>query len=183
MTGRRSTLRKVGKWAGLAVCLLVLGVGAASFARGRSCTLCDRPRVWVAVADGAIAVYWETWREPPEAAGRRMFYHPPVNPAVVGRILRFMFLGGDNQAGCATRLPTIDCDSAGGLVILPLWLPLVVATVLTATLRWRDRRRIPPGHCGQCGYNLTGNVSGVCPECGTAVAAGATRCNREDGGG
>ena len=24
-------------------------------------------------------------------------------------------------------------------------------------------------HCAQCGYNLTGNVSGVCPECGTPV--------------
>ena len=23
--------------------------------------------------------------------------------------------------------------------------------------------------CKQCGYNLTGNVSGVCPECGTEV--------------
>ena len=31
----------------------------------------------------------------------------------------------------------------------------------------RDRR-YPPGHCLKCGYNLTGNVSGVCPECGTA---------------
>jgi hypothetical protein len=24
--------------------------------------------------------------------------------------------------------------------------------------------------CAQCSYNLTGNVSGVCPECGTAIA-------------
>lgn len=23
--------------------------------------------------------------------------------------------------------------------------------------------------CGRCGYNLTGNVSGVCPECGKAL--------------
>jgi predicted Zn-ribbon and HTH transcriptional regulator len=28
-----------------------------------------------------------------------------------------------------------------------------------------------PGQCRNCGYNLTGNVSGICPECGTAVAA------------
>jgi hypothetical protein len=26
------------------------------------------------------------------------------------------------------------------------------------------------GGCGMCGFNLTGNVSGLCPECGTAVA-------------
>jgi hypothetical protein len=34
------------------------------------------------------------------------------------------------------------------------------------------RRRSPrykPGRCRSCGYDLTGNVSGVCPECGGAV--------------
>ena len=33
------------------------------------------------------------------------------------------------------------------------------------------RRRFPGGHCQQCDYNLTGNESGTCPECGTAVDA------------
>jgi len=27
--------------------------------------------------------------------------------------------------------------------------------------------------CGACGYDLTGNVSGVCPECGTEIEAAA----------
>ena len=31
------------------------------------------------------------------------------------------------------------------------------------------RKRRPPGHCVQCGYNLTGNVSGRCPECGNRI--------------
>lgn len=31
------------------------------------------------------------------------------------------------------------------------------------------RPKQPALCCGQCGYNLTGNVSGVCPECGTAI--------------
>jgi hypothetical protein len=26
-----------------------------------------------------------------------------------------------------------------------------------------------PGFCTSCSYNLTGNVSGVCPECGTVI--------------
>lgn len=30
---------------------------------------------------------------------------------------------------------------------------------------------IPPGHCTTCGYNLTGNVSGKCSECGEPVPA------------
>jgi len=25
------------------------------------------------------------------------------------------------------------------------------------------------GICDQCGYNLTGNISGVCPECGLRI--------------
>lgn len=28
-----------------------------------------------------------------------------------------------------------------------------------------------PGHCNTCGYNLTGNVSGICSECGAKVLA------------
>ena len=42
--------------------------------------------------------------------------------------------------------------------------------------RLRHRRR--RGLCERCGYDLTGNVSGTCPECGTAaagVAAGNVR--------
>jgi predicted RNA-binding Zn-ribbon protein involved in translation (DUF1610 family) len=31
---------------------------------------------------------------------------------------------------------------------------------------WRSP---PPGHCPHCNYNLTGNVSGLCPECGTTL--------------
>jgi hypothetical protein len=56
--------------------------------------------------------------------------------------------------------------------VLPLWIPLMLAAVPTAVLWWTDRRRIPPGHCRKCGYNLTGNVSGVCPECGAEVKSG-----------
>ena len=52
---------------------------------------------------------------------------------------------------------------------LPIWILLLPAAISTAFLFWRDRRRIPPGHCQRCGYNLTGNVSGKCPECGTPI--------------
>ena len=53
-------------------------------------------------------------------------------------------------------------------VIVPLWIPPVVLAIPTYIL-WRRDRRYPPGHCQECGYNLTGNVSGVCPECGTKI--------------
>jgi hypothetical protein len=34
---------------------------------------------------------------------------------------------------------------------------------------FRRRRRRKLGLCVRCGYNLTGNVSGVCPECGDTI--------------
>ncbi len=46
----------------------------------------------------------------------------------------------------------------GALALYPAW-----ALMFGPVRRWRRRRR---GLCVGCGYNLTGNVSGVCPECG-----------------
>jgi tetratricopeptide (TPR) repeat protein len=40
-----------------------------------------------------------------------------------------------------------------------------------AQVEGRGSSAPPPGHCIQCGYSLTGNVSGRCPECGTPVHA------------
>jgi hypothetical protein len=52
--------------------------------------------------------------------------------------------------------------------------PAVVALFLATPLLFiishiRQRGRRMPGNCHTCGYNLTGNTSGVCPECGTPV--------------
>ncbi len=33
----------------------------------------------------------------------------------------------------------------------------------------------PPGHCEMCGYDLTGNVSGICSECGTPIPRGESK--------
>jgi hypothetical protein len=60
-------------------------------------------------------------------------------------------------------------------VELPLWLPLLIVALPTAFMFYRDRNRIPPGHCSTCGYNLTGNVSGVCPECGQSCNSSEAR--------
>lgn len=51
----------------------------------------------------------------------------------------------------------------------PLWTPLALLMLLAAALWWRDRRPFPRGRCATCGYDLTGNVSGRCPECGLPI--------------
>ena len=58
----------------------------------------------------------------------------------------------------------------------PLYLPfLVLATSLAALCVYprltRRRWRRKHGLCVSCGYDLTGNVSGRCPECGETTEA------------
>ncbi|MCH7995056.1 MAG: hypothetical protein IIB57_11525 [Planctomycetes bacterium] len=55
-----------------------------------------------------------------------------------------------------------------GVFRIPVWLLVVAVGFPTAILWWRDRRP-KAGFCKVCKYDLTGNVSGTCPECGTAV--------------
>jgi len=54
-----------------------------------------------------------------------------------------------------------------------IWPMLVGVALPSVTLFFLIPKRIPPGHCQTCGYDLTGNVSGRCPECGTPI--GGTR--------
>lgn len=49
----------------------------------------------------------------------------------------------------------------GTSLLLAVWPSLAL---VRGVRRWRRRRR--KGFCVKCGYNLTGNVSGICPECG-----------------
>ena len=63
-------------------------------------------------------------------------------------------------------------------LIVPYWSLVAATAALPAArlaLRIRRRRRTAPGHCPACGYNLTGNTSGVCPECGTIATLEAMR--------
>jgi predicted RNA-binding Zn-ribbon protein involved in translation (DUF1610 family) len=51
---------------------------------------------------------------------------------------------------------------------VPLWIPSAALAILAIScFVWPHRHG--HGYCQQCGYDLTGNVSGRCPECGEAV--------------
>ena len=96
---------------------------------------------------------------------------PPVNMADSS----FTFLGVEYSRGQ---------DKTGGAVLagarvktalsIPCWLPCATAAILPAVwLRRRQRERgaVRRGVlCPICDYDLTGNVSGICPECGTPLS-------------
>jgi len=66
-------------------------------------------------------------------------------------------------------------SAIGGGIGLLVW---ASCSVVVWTIRRRDPRR-RAGHCRSCGYDLTGNESGVCPECGTSIALQIQHHSRE----
>jgi hypothetical protein len=94
----------------------------------------------------------------------------------------FFLLNGIFYLGCSIKLFSIlssitSSAALPGYVYWLLSLPLIGSTVCfwlgyKLIRRERDqRRRRILNLCPTCSYNLTGNVSGVCPECGTAILA------------
>ncbi len=66
-------------------------------------------------------------------------------------------------------------QSGNGTLGLMIMLPLLALVLVMGVFGLRGLRsdkyfrklyELDPGFCGRCGYDLTGNISGVCPECG-----------------
>jgi hypothetical protein len=66
-------------------------------------------------------------------------------------------------------VPRIERINGSRLIYMPLWMIALVPAVIALYCWRRERRRPRYGHCQACGYNLTGNVTGRCPECGTVI--------------
>ncbi len=129
---------------------------------------------FAATSDGAFYCgdtgHGHIWLAVTEAPGTRSFYHESVRPA------RFIL----TPPGLMGHLGFFydDRRSADGSarlsLVFPFWLPALATIVVPSC--WfvgflRHRRQKMIGRCVRCGYSLTGNVSGICPECGTHVQA------------
>jgi hypothetical protein len=75
--------------------------------------------------------------------------------------------GRDATRGTSTVKHWTSAVVPHGLVLLIVCVP-ALPTAFRLCRRLRRRR----GHCPQCGYDLTGNVSGVCSECGRDLTGG-----------
>jgi len=65
----------------------------------------------------------------------------------------------------AVAVPILLFSLLGALYTCITW-PLIREVGLLFVEERRDRL----GQCVACGYDLTGNVSGTCSECGSAIA-------------
>ena len=144
---RRSRTRRVLKWVGTVLCTLF----AATF------LLCPWVELgfsgktgFVGLLDGLVGA---SWGHPPSYLGRGWLWGTTSRPSIDG----------------FTWWPSAQFSTTRGHVALPPWMLLVIVALPTCFLWYMDRRRFAPGHCQKCGYNLTGNVSGRCPECGSKI--------------
>jgi len=141
-------MRHVLKWVGALLCTTCLAAGVL----GRFAVV--KIGGWLELggnhSGGCLTLYWPPYPRPRWVA----FYYWPRDLEV----WPICYVAEENLM-----------ETAGTLtVMIPLWIPFAIGVIPTVCLWWRDRR-YPPGHCQTCGYNLTGNVSGRCPECGEAT--------------
>ncbi len=149
---RPSRFRRVAKWMALAACVVIVATWVADLrwtARLRTEHMC------VEVLDGCCWIVHNRPRAWDEArwSSRRAY--------------------SSFRESLGLCLPEVSVGGAYTYVGVPLWLLFALVVVPTVVLWHRDRRRIGPGHCRRCGYNLTGADHEKCPECGTGVAAEA----------
>lgn len=77
-----------------------------------------------------------------------------------------------NRGAPKTRwIPQLE--GAGRILVIPLWIPGTIAIGALIHLQRRERLRRRLGWCPSCDYDLTGNISGTCPECGTPCKVSA----------
>jgi len=158
---RRSRTRRVLKWIGTLLCALV----CAAFAVSLRYTFVFELRRDLGVAQRAGIIMFR-WPHPnmPRGGSPRLDVITLRTPPLVFWMPRYR---APKDHG---PLPMVSSMSryTGGSLSIPHWLILLVLAIPTVMF-WQADRPKPEGRCAGCGYDLTGNVSGICPECGTPV--------------
>jgi hypothetical protein len=176
---RPSRVRRTLKGAGLVLCLLLLIAIAASFRWGMGYVFPWSPNAHYgsngfSLCYGAIDCTWchDFIPEPPYLAG------VTTNEWSSTRY-GFQPKGGWLSHILCPRVKTWHYSQSSFVVQLhiPLTPVIIVLAAATAFLWYRDRG-VRLGDCSNCGYNLTGNVSGICPECGAAIEQPGTGAQR-----
>jgi len=128
-----------------------------------------RPSFWIAL--GAFSVFFAAWIV---TERHRLYYQWGPYEIEAFRSYVTLKAGRANQgySFCLRPLPALPqygFDDDVSFVRVPLWMLWLPIGILGLVLRFRDRATPTGAMCARCGYDLRGNVSGRCPECGTVV--------------
>lgn len=155
---------RVLKWTsiGLSVGIVVLLLASTKYRLMRFGPLLGNPAI-IDVQRGALYAFFEVPVQPARN------YRPQASQDVlISWHVRDLGTPDFTLSGVGMRLP--EYKPAAPLqdtaIVIPLWMPLLASACISLILV-RAGRPLPPGLCSRCRYNLTGNLSGICPECGT----------------
>jgi len=182
---KRLRVWRVGKWAGSTILLLLIAAWAGSVPPTRGSVKYEvwRPSfcletglvnglLYIGYMDRGLPTPRNQWtlERAPLVASSRWWHRAGIAfPTAYQMPIRS---GGLNFfAPWSKPTPLGPVISTVHMVVIPLWLPTAFVGALTALLWRRDRRRVPLGRCEWCGYDLTKNESGRCPECGVGISA------------
>jgi hypothetical protein len=101
-----------------------------------------------------------------------IIFHQPVGPGIEADTWQNRMISFANDVGFTPQYRSVTLRTEKLISMSVPLAPLLPLLVIATAVLWRLDRRFPLGRCQKCGYNLTGNVSGVCPECGRAVRQG-----------
>ncbi len=143
---RRQRLRGTCKWGGVTLCVLLFALWLAS---GWYWLGFAFPGTLFGLKATFGTLFIGTWNEP----GLQLLHTDlRVLLGSAPPIWSWWHFGWDSS------IPAVQC---------PIWFLFLLLALPTGYLFWSDhRKRGKPGHCAACGYDLTGNTSGTCPECG-----------------
>jgi hypothetical protein len=121
--------------------------------------------LWVFCACLWVPPYWRGWRG-------------CVESLIVGSAAAGAFIITPEMTSPGSHLKLLGLTAF--IVLVPVALLIIGMTALIRAIVYRIVLWPPPprpGACEACGYDLTGNVSGVCPECGRTVTVAAEHSN------
>ena len=139
----RSRTRRIAKWTGLVVSVFIIALWVMSFYREIQ----------------YITAHYTVWAPRGYLLLDLYGYDLPAD-TIHGWCVRD---ANPNYRVC--WLPYFFAGPDLSRLMIPFWLPLLATAIPTVWL-WRRDRRHPRDHCQWCGYNLMGNVTAVCSECG-----------------
>jgi len=84
-------------------------------------------------------------------------------------------------ATAVTVVPLLFGPSTAILPMVASLYPIPICLTVAWLLRLRNSNTASPNCCKECGYDLTGNTSGVCPECGEKARPPAGLADSEGG--
>ena len=150
----RETLRRIVRWGGAVISLLLLALWIGSVWWNPAIMLAHRAQVMMRA--GRLHVRWFD--------SRGVWDGDTISISGPGMIVILL------DAERFRWWMQYRSDSFGTLVSVPLWLPAAAAMLLTVTA-WKPelvaRRRAGLGRCPKCNYDRLGLPHGaVCPECG-----------------